>query len=162
MNKKFIIIIFAIIISIFIFLWLSYNADVAAISNVEVTLDNIDLTDIKITSFKLILNVNTDNLTTINRQVRTAVWLFKMLYDYSQNGNFNHRNIIDGLSYDTKNDKAFANSGIVTHPFMCCDRLTNPIIKKNEIKKIILDDGQTLLSPERRFDAILYYSSDLF
>jgi len=63
MNKKLVItaIVIAIILPFLVFLWFSYNADVAAISNIDVTLDDIDLTDIKLTSFKLILNVNISN-----------------------------------------------------------------------------------------------------
>jgi hypothetical protein len=44
----------------------------------------------------------------VTRQVRTAVWLFKMIYDFSLDGQLDHRRTIDQLSYDTKNDKAFA------------------------------------------------------
>lgn len=33
---------------------------------------------------------------------------------------------------------------------------------KNEIKNIILGGGQEMLSPERRFDAIIYNSPELF
>lgn len=102
------------------------------------------------------------NATKINRQTRTAVWLFRMLLDISTNGKFNHHKIIDDLSYNTKNDKAFASSGKVTNKFMACKRLETPLIKKTEIKNIILGGGQELLSPERRFDAIIYNSSELF
>jgi HindVP restriction endonuclease len=98
----------------------------------------------------------------ITRQVRTAVWLFKMLYDFSLDGRIDHRTIIDGMSYDTKNDKAFAVSGRVTHSYMKSDILTCPRITKQEIKDIILGGGQQLLSPERRFDAILFNSPELF
>ena len=45
---------------------------------------------------------------------------------------------------------------------MTCAELTKPRIRKDEIKKIILGGGQNLLSPERRFDAIIYNSPDLF
>ena len=45
---------------------------------------------------------------------------------------------------------------------MLCDRLISPVIKKSEIKNIILGGGQNLLSPERRFDAILFNSPSLF
>ena len=40
--------------------------------------------------------------------------------------------------------------------------LTHPRIGKNEIKNIILGGGQNLLSPERRFDAVIVNSPDLF
>ncbi|BAZ05751.1 type II restriction enzyme [Calothrix sp. NIES-3974] len=85
-----------------------------------------------------------------------------MIYDFSISGSFNHRRIIDTLSYNTKNDKAFAVSGRVTHAYMKSEILKQPRIKKDEIRRIILGGAQNLLSPERRFDAIIYNSSDLF
>lgn len=98
----------------------------------------------------------------ITRQIRTIIWLFKMLYDFAKQGQINHHKIIDELSYNTKNDKAFAVSGRVTHKYMTCAELSNPRIEKKDIKKIILGGGQNLLSPERRFDAIIYNSPELF
>jgi hypothetical protein len=101
-------------------------------------------------------------LTSISRHTRSMVWLFKMLLDYSELGHFNGSAIIDELSYNTKNDKAFSTNGSRTHSIMQCEELTKPRIRKEEIKKIILGGGQNLLSPERRFDAIIYNSPDLF
>ena len=98
----------------------------------------------------------------IKRHTRTVIWLFKMIFDFSLDNSFNHRKIIDSLSYNTKNDKAFAVSGKVTHNYMKSEALKKPRIKKNDIKNIILGGGQNLLSPERRFDAIIYNSPDLF
>ncbi len=98
----------------------------------------------------------------ITRQLRTLIWLFKMLYDFSKEGQVNHARIIDTLSFNTKNDKAFALGGRVTHQFMKGEILRKPRITKNEIKDIILGGGQNLLSPERRFDAIIFNSPDLF
>jgi HindVP restriction endonuclease len=98
----------------------------------------------------------------ITRQLRTVVWLCKMLYDFAKTGQINHTKIIDELSFNTKNDKAFALSGRVTQPFMKCEYLLKPRITKSEIKEIILGNGQDLLSPERRFDAIIYNSPELF
>ena len=106
--------------------------------------------------------VRTESIQTITRMMRTIIWLYKMLSDYVDNTRFNHRLIIDTLSYNTKNDKAFACSGSVTNPYMRCDALNSPRIHKNQIKNIILGGGQSLLSPERRFDAIIYNSPDLF
>jgi hypothetical protein len=85
-----------------------------------------------------------------------------MLYDFSKQGQINHHRVIDELSYNTKNDKAFAVSGRITHRYMACPELTKPRIEKKDIKKIILGGGQNLLSPERRFDAIIYNSPELF
>lgn len=114
---------------------------------------------------QLFLNVargEISKLKVISRQVRTVVWLFKMLYDFSLSGQINHRRVIDELSYDTKNDKAFSVNGKVTYPYMRSEILTQPRITKNQIKEIIIGGGQNLLSPERRFDAIIFNSPDLF
>ena len=98
----------------------------------------------------------------ITRQLRTLIWLLRMLYDFSREGQVNHVRIIDSLSYNTRNDKAFALSGRVTNQFMKGEILRNPRVTKDEIKNIILGGGQNLLSPERRFDAIIFNSPDLF
>jgi len=98
----------------------------------------------------------------ITRQIRTIIWLFKMLYDFSLNGQFNYNHIFDELSYNTLNDKAFAINGNKTHIYMKSDELTKPRITKDEIKNIVLGGGHNLLSPERRFDAILFNNPELF
>lgn len=98
----------------------------------------------------------------IGRTERTLVWLVKMLWDFSLWGQFDADAIIDQLSFNTRNDKAFSVNGRVTHPLLTCNELTTPRIQKNEIKNIILGGGQNLLSPERRFDAIIFNSPDLF
>lgn len=98
----------------------------------------------------------------IARHTRTIIWLFKMISDFSAHNAFNHRKIIDHLSYNTKNDKAFAVSGRVTQGYMRSPFLSRPRITQSEIKNIILGGGQNLLSPERRFDAIVYNSPNLF
>lgn len=99
---------------------------------------------------------------TIGRYERTLVWLLRMLWDYSCKGQFNAEAVIDELSFNTKNDKAFSSNGIMTYPYLKSPHLKEPRIQKTEIKHIILGGGQHLLSPERRFDAILFNSLDIF
>lgn len=98
----------------------------------------------------------------ISRHTRSMIWLYKMLLEYCKKGFFDGSRIIDEMSYNTKNDKAFSSSGRKTHHLMACPELLKPRIKKEEIKNIILGGGQNLLSPERRFDAIIYNSPELF
>lgn len=98
----------------------------------------------------------------VTRQKRALIWLFRMLRDINIDGAMDHKAIIDELSYNTKNDKAFASSGRITNRYMRCCRLTNPIITSTEIKHIVLDGGQNLLSPERRFDAVITNMPGLF
>jgi hypothetical protein len=94
--------------------------------------------------------------------MRSVVWLAKMLYEFALVGKINHKFVIDTLTYHTKNDKAFALSGSNTRPYMICDNLIQPRITKEEIKNIILGEGQNFLSPERRFDAIIFSNPEIF
>ncbi len=98
---------------------------------------------------------------TIGRHIRAVVWLFKMVYDFSLQSQFDPGKIID-IAYNTKNDKAFSVNGRFTNPYMRSQVLRMPRVRKDEIKEIILGGGQNLLSPERRFDAIICNSPDLF
>lgn len=98
----------------------------------------------------------------INRQIRSAIWLIVMLYEFSVNGKVHAEKIIDELSYNTKNDKAFAVSGLLSHPFMKCLELTTPRITTDELKNIILGGGQKLLSPERRLDSVILSMPGIF
>lgn len=98
----------------------------------------------------------------ISRNQRTIIWLYKMLWDFTQYGRFNYTDIVNALAYNYKTDKAFAISGNLTSPMMKCKELTKPRISKFEIKNIILGGGQNLLKPERRFDAFIVSHPELF
>lgn len=94
------------------------------------------------------------------RAERAVLWVLKMLSDFATDGKIDPQTVRFGFSKQT--DKAFALSGRRTHPYMCGSELTHPRIKKTEIRNIILGQGEKLLSPERRFDAILVNSPELF
>ena len=98
----------------------------------------------------------------ISRQQRAAVRLARFLFEISGTGKVYQAPIYDGMGLGNQTDKEFAISGNRTYSYMKCERLTRPIIRKNQIKKIILGGGQKHLSPERRFDAIIYFATDLF
>ena len=96
----------------------------------------------------------------LSRAKRSVLWILKMLSDFSTDRKIDPQTVSVGFSRQT--DKAFALSGKKTHPYMSCAELLHPRIKKTEIKNIILGQGEKLLSPERRFDAILVNSPELF
>jgi type II restriction enzyme len=98
----------------------------------------------------------------MTRSMRTVVWVYKVLEDLGLHSKTNFSGIVDELSFNTKNDKAFAASGRITKRYMAHDNLTKPRIKKEEIKNIVTGGGQNYLSPERRFDAILVNSPEIF
>lgn len=99
---------------------------------------------------------------TLTRPMRAMIWLYLMLFEYCVYSQFDYKRIVRLHSYNTGNDKAFALSGAQTHKFLECGELTHPRISKYEIKNIILGGGQNMLSPERRFDAVIVNSPDLF
>jgi len=96
------------------------------------------------------------------RMERAVVWLIKMLDDFSSSGKINADLVTSQLTYNTRNDKAFAVSGKITNPYMKSPYLTKPRISKYAVKEIILGGAQDYLSPERRLDAIILNSPDLF
>ena len=98
----------------------------------------------------------------ISRPQRAALRLARFLYELSTKEKVYQKPIYDGMTYDNLNDKEFSVSGARTNPKMRCDYLANPRIKKGQIKEIILGGGQRFLSPERRFDAIIYYCREIF
>lgn len=98
----------------------------------------------------------------ITRPQRAMLRLARFLYEFSVSGKVFQQPIYDGMTYGTLNDKEFAMAGLKTNAYMKCNRLITPLITKHEIKKIVLGGGQKFLSPERRFDSILFFSKDLF
>lgn len=98
----------------------------------------------------------------ISRLERAVIWVYLMLRDFVERDQFDYKRIVKDNSYGNANDKAFSISGTKSHRLMACEELTHPRISKGEIKNIILGGGQNLLSPERRFDAVIVNSPDLF
>ena len=98
----------------------------------------------------------------ITRGARSIIWLAKMLFDFATYGKIDYHRVIDTLSFNTKNDKAFAVSGTVTQPFMASRHLETPRLSKYVLKDIILNNGHHYLSPERRLDAAILSTPELF
>jgi hypothetical protein len=99
----------------------------------------------------------------ITRPMRTIIWIYLMLLEYtSLHAQFDYHRIVRLHSYNIANDKAYALSGTQTYEFLKSEELVHPRISKYEIKNIILGGGQNLLSPERRFDAVIVNSPDIF
>lgn len=112
---------------------------------------------------RLILDsLDEDEPKKISRPQRAALRIARFLYEVSKDSFVYQKPIYDGMTYDTLNDKEFAVSGRKTNPYMFCGRLLNPAVRKNEIKNIVLGGGQKYLSPERRFDSILFFSKGIF
>jgi len=99
---------------------------------------------------------------TVNRPMRSCVWLAKMLYDFVVEGKINHSQTIRDITFGWQTDKAFAVSGRITRNYLKGPELLKPRVTKYELKNIILNHGEKLLSPERRFDAAVLSNASLF
>ncbi|MBI5182432.1 MAG: HindVP family restriction endonuclease [Nitrospirae bacterium] len=117
-------------------------------------------TDFAIT--RLFIDPSRNKNSVFGRMERAVVWLIKMLDDFANLGKINPGQVTGQLTYNTRNDKAFAVSGRMTNPYMKSQSLTKPRVSKYAVKEIILGGGQNYLSPERRLDAIILNSPDLF
>lgn len=98
----------------------------------------------------------------ISRFQKSLIWIYLMLKDYVDYDSFDYIRIVKDHSYGNANDKAFAIPGKATWRLLNSPELTHPRVGKSEIKNIILGGGQNLLNPERRFDAVIVNSPDLF
>lgn len=98
----------------------------------------------------------------ITRFQRTVVWIYLMLKDFVDYDIFDYTSIIKNHSYENANDKAFSMPGKSSWRLLHSPELTHPRVNKSEIKNMILGGGQNLLSPERRFDAVIVNTPSLF
>ena len=96
-----------------------------------------------------------DRLTRVQREcVRTV----KCLYDLSTRNRVSYEEIYRGIALGNQTDKACSFSGKVAHTYMKHPRLAEPTVPKSALSSIILGGGEAKLSPERRFDASVYFA----
>jgi hypothetical protein len=94
----------------------------------------------------------------INRPQRAILRLARFLWEASSGQPVHQAPIYDDMTFGTLNDKECSISGRQTNPVMKHPRLTNPHLQSDVLPKIILGGGERLLKPERRFDAVIYYT----
>lgn len=94
----------------------------------------------------------------ISRPMRECARMLRCLNDLHTKGKVNIKSIYKGMEMGTQTDRALALSGTATHQYMRHKRLAKPILEKEVLKDIILHGGEFLLSPERRFDATIYFT----
>ncbi|MBO0322159.1 HindVP family restriction endonuclease [Muricauda sp. CAU 1633] len=96
----------------------------------------------------------------LNRYLRSSARLARILYEISRGGKTNIENIYAQMTFGLQSDKEFALSGKVTRNYMKSARRFNPILPPSVLKDIILNGGEKNLSPERRFDQTIYYTTE--
>jgi len=103
-------------------------------------------------------SINTNN--EFNRFYRSSARLAKILYELSTTGKTHLEKTYAQMTFGLQTDKEFALSGRITKPYMNSERRVTPILSPSVLKELILDGGQKKLSPERRFDQTIYYTTE--
>jgi len=96
---------------------------------------------------------------TITRQMRSSARFFRFMYQISTSRKVALSKIYHEMDFGRQTDKEFAVGGSVTNKYMASPRLLSPLLPSSVIQKIILNGGEELLRPERRFDQTLYFAS---
>lgn len=92
------------------------------------------------------------------RYMRSAAQTIRALNDLFTTGKLHLTRIFRGMNLGNQTDKAFALNGSKTRYYMEHARLNRPALEKHVLREIILSGGIDMLSPERRFDATVYFT----
>jgi hypothetical protein len=95
----------------------------------------------------------------VSRYMRSCARLLRCLNDLTTTKKVLISRIYREMALDNQTDKEFALSGRITSEYMSCDRLQKPKISKNVLTDLILNGGENKLSPERRFDATIFFTA---
>ena len=96
----------------------------------------------------------------VDRQMRSAARFFRFMYEFSTRGKVALSKIYTEMGFGKQTDKEFAVNGQVTHQYMSASpRLKQPCLHSSVVREIILNGGEELLKPERRFDQTLYFAA---
>lgn len=103
---------------------------------------------------------NNNNITSaqISRQMRSALRLTRCMYEISKSKKVNLDTIYKQMTFNWQTDKEFSANGRITNRYMSGQRLNKPVLPKDIVEEIILNGGEKLLSPERRFDQTIYFT----
>lgn len=94
-----------------------------------------------------------------SRLMRSSARLARILYELASKKKTHIDRIYTEMGFGYQSDKEFALGGRVTRNYMNHERRYKPILPPSVLTKIILNGGQNLLSPERRFDQSVYYTA---
>lgn len=108
---------------------------------------------------RLFLDQSLGGREVVNRYMRSSARMAKFLFEVSTRGKVNIRSIYTEMGHDLQTDKEFAVSGKKMKNYMNSPRRINPSLSPDVLRQIILNGGEKMLSPERRFDQSIYYTA---
>ncbi|MBI9080612.1 MAG: HindVP family restriction endonuclease [Pseudodesulfovibrio sp.] len=92
----------------------------------------------------------------LNRFERSTARFSRFLYEATTRGTVPLKSIYTEMAFDLQTDKELAANGRITNKYLQSERLLQPLVHKDHLFNIILNEGETLLSPERRLDQSVY------
>ena len=110
-------------------------------------------------AFIEIARADTKESRTISRHFRSCARMLRCLYELTTAEKSHITPIYRGMSLGNQTDKEFALNGRVTNRYMRCGRLSRPAVPASALTQIIQGGGEKLLSPERRFDATIFFTA---
>ena len=102
---------------------------------------------------------NEGNRAGVSRYMRSAARTIRALSDLFVTNKIHIARIFRQMALGNQTDKEFALNGMVTRNYMQHPRLVKPKLKKELLEQIILNGGEKMLSPERRFDATIFFTA---
>ena len=94
----------------------------------------------------------------ISRFDRECARLVRFMNDLLTVGRSDVKRIYREMTFAIQTDKACSLPGEKTRQYMNHERRWEPILEKKILPEIILNGGENLLSPERRFDATIFFT----
>lgn len=99
------------------------------------------------------------NAKKLTRQIRSSARFFRFMYQMATSRKVMLSRIYSEMTFKLQTDKEFAVNGSITNKYMKSPRLLSPLLPSEIVPKIILNGGEELLKPERRFDQTLYFTA---
>lgn len=91
----------------------------------------------------------------IGRMSREVARHVRALYEVLHMGDYNYSSIYQGMPLGSQTGKSFSINGKISLKYLKHERLTRPVIPRSVLADIILNEGESRLKPERRFDVAL-------
>lgn len=95
----------------------------------------------------------------VGRHARAAVRLARTLWEISRGNRTRLADIYTEMAFGLQTDKEFATSGIMNRQMLGDASFGVPRINQAVLTELIQGGGEKLLSPERRFDASIYFTA---
>jgi len=101
---------------------------------------------------------NAGGMRRVSRPARAALRIARLLHELCR-GRISIARLLAQMTYGYQSDKECALNGSITSQYLRKPPFTGARIRKEAVTEIILHGGENQLSPERRFDATIFFTA---